>query len=318
MNSNEIFILCLAIAILIIFLLILVFAKGNALFVLAVCSIAIALILIAICLYLMNNMLNRLDDSSKGVGSDIGVLKEAVKFIAKDNQGAGQYIVEFLELIDIKDLPTEGIKIYKPEEHTILEETENIGNENNTIVEQEIKRIVDDIEEEDFTPVPKASINLGETSVSSIVLSNAMQRLVEKLKKQNTAINQTVQQVQQVQTTVVNAVTAVTDQVVNTIQNDTQVQQNIFNSPTVQQTIAQSTTIVNAVTQSDVIQQIVQNGGTVDLVPIQNAITVVNQTISAAVENINMMDGYLQFLDQSIQFVDSDGNPTSVYSKISN
>jgi hypothetical protein len=318
MNSNEIFILCLSIAILIIFLSILFFAKGNGLFILAVSSIAIAFILITICLYLMNNMLNRLDDSSKGVGNDIGLLKESVKFIAKDNQGASQYIVEFLELLDIKNLPTEGIKIYKPEEHKIPD----ISDPENKEVELEIKKIIEeneeDIQEELLTPIPKASINLDNTQVSSIALTNAMQRLVERLRQQTATIEQTVEQVQQVQTTVVNAVTAVTEEVVNTIQNNTEVQQNIFNSPTVQQTIAQSTTIVNAVTQSDTIQQIIQNGGTVDLVPIQNAITVVNQTVATAVENINLMDGYLQFLDQSIKFVDENGNATSVYEGLTN
>jgi methyl-accepting chemotaxis protein len=314
MNSNEIFILCLSIAILIMFLAILVFAKGNVLFILAISAITVAFVLIGICLYLMNNMLNRLDDNSKGVGNDIGTLKEAVKFIAKDNQGAGEYIVEFLDLLDIKDLPTEGIKIYKPEQHIIKDDTE----ENKEEVIQEIKKIVDDIEEEDFRPVPKDTLNLDQTAVSSTVLSNAMQRLVERLRQQNTTINQTVQQVQTVQTNVTNAVTAVTEQVVNTIQNDTQVQQNIFNSPTVQQTIAQSTTIVNAITQSDVIQHMVNNGGTVDLVPIQDAITNINQTMNTTVENINKMDDFLAFVDQTIKFVDENGNSLSVYGGLTN
>jgi hypothetical protein len=313
MNSNEIFIVCLSIGILILFLLILIFTKGNVLFILAISAVVIAFVLIGICLYLINNMLNRLDDNSKGIGTDISLLKESVKYLATDNQGAGQYIVEFLDLIDTKDIPTEGIKIYKPEEHVFIPENKN---ENES--EQEIERILYDIDDENLVPVSKAAINLENTQVSSIVLSNAMQRLVEKLRQQNTTINQTVEQVQQVQTTVVNAVTAVTEQVVNTIQNDTQVQQNIFNSPTVQQTIAQSTTIVNAVTQSDVIQNIVNNGGTVDLVPIQNSITNINQTINKTITNINTMDDFLYFVDQTIKFIDSDGNLSSVYGGLSN
>jgi hypothetical protein len=316
MNSNEIFIICLSIGILIIFLLILIFFKGNVLFILAISAIVIAFVLIGICLYVINNMLNRLDDNSKGVGEDIGILKESVKYLASDNQGAGQYIVEFLDLIDIKDIPTEGIKIYKPEEHVFKSENEKEK-------ENEKERIVYDVEEqeiilESIIPVSKSTMNLDNIQVSSIVLSNAMQRLVEKLRQQNTTINQTVQQVQEVQTTVVNAVTSVTEQVVNTIQNDTQVQQNIFNSPTVQQTIAQSTIIVNAVTQSDVIQQIVNNGGTVDLVPIQNSITSINQTINKTITNINTMDEFLYFVDQTVKFVDENGNPVSIYGGLTN
>jgi hypothetical protein len=345
MTSNELFILLLGIAILVIFLLILVFAKGNVLFILAVAAIGIGLILIGICLYLMNDLLSRVDDRTKSVGTDIGLLKESVKYLGNDTNGAGAIIDQFIEAISgTKELNTSEIKIYKPEnfdkEVFKLDELNKTVDESEPLILEIKEDQVEDFEEWDISnlkPVPKDNINLEGTNISSKVLTGAMNRLIEKLRQQNTAVTQVTNAVTQVQSTVTNAVTAVTENVVNAIQNDTTVQQSIFNSPTVQQTIAQSTTIVQAITNSAPIQNIINNGGNVDLAPLQQAVQAANVNIDAVtanvtamnavvnaskvdlqaiITNVNIVDDYLKFVDQSIRFVDQNGNPISTYDGI--
>jgi hypothetical protein len=271
MSSNGIFILCLGIAILIIFLLILIFSKGNGLFILAVAAISLALILIAICLYLMNNLLSRLDDDSKSLGANINILdvdlsklKKAVNYLGQDNNGASQSIDAFVAAIianNEKELDTKDIKIYKPDLNQEILEENKPSNETET----ENENIVIDMT--DVTPVPKDIVDLnGTVPISNKILTESMKKLIDSINKQSIVINEVTQAVTQVQEVAV-------ANVIQTIQTNPTVQQNIFTSPTVQQSIINIAPI----------QEVINNGGTVDLTPIKNNVDLLN--LNAAVNN---------------------------------
>jgi hypothetical protein len=292
MNKNEIFILCLGISIAIIFFLIIFFAKKNTIFILTGFVISTVIILIGICLFVMNNMLNKLDDSSTSTGTDIGLLKKAITYIAEDNNNASEYIVQFLEAVATPDreISTEGLKVYVPDE---LKESEL--KEDETIVSDEINI-------QHLLPRPKPIINLSATAVSNQVLTDALRRLVENMNNQTLAV-------QQVQNTTISTV-------VNAIQNDPAVQQAIFTTPAVQETIAQNQQIVDAVTQSQVIQNIIINGGNVDLSDIRTSISNLNTVADVQGANIIEMDKFLKFVDQTSHYVDEEGVHATIYNGV--
>lgn len=291
MNKNEIFILCLGISVLIIFLLILFLAKGDSVFILSVFAVAIALIMIGICLYLMNNMLNKLDDSTKVAGTDLGLIKKAIGYIAEDNNGASQYISQFLEAMSdpTKEISTEGLTVYIPDE---------IKEEESKILEEESN----EINMQHFTATPKPVLTLESTLVSNQVLTDALKKLVRNMNAQTINITQTTQQVQQVQETQAATVSTV----VAAIQSD----------PVVQQAIAGSQPLIQAITQSQPIQNIIINGGNVDLTEIRNSIDNLNtvQTVQGA--EIIEMDKFLRFVDQTSEYVDEQGTPTTIYNGV--
>jgi len=292
MNKNEIFILCLGIGILIIFVAILSFAKGDTVFILSVFAVAVALILIGICLYLMNNMLNKLDDNTKIAGFDLGLLKDAVTYIAQDNNNASDYISQFLEayVTPNKDIDTENVKIYVPDElsKTEASEAKTEGFKDTLIEVEPVQNLR-----------PKDTINLRTTMVSNRVLTDALKKLVENMNTQNVNINQTVQQVQQVQETAIQTV-------VTAIQSD----------PVVQQAIAESQPLISAITQTEPIQQIIVNGGNIDLTEIRESINTLNTVTSIQSAGITTMDTFLKFVDQTSEYVDQDGNPTTLYNGV--
>jgi hypothetical protein len=292
MNKNEIFILCLGISIAIIFFLIIFFAKKNTIFILTGFVISTVIILIGICLFVMNNMLNKLDDNSTSTGTDIGLLKKAITYIAEDNNNASEYIVQFLEAVATPDreISTEGLKVYVPDE---LKESEL--KEDETIVSDEINI-------QHLLPRPKPIINLSATAVSNQVLTDALRRLVENMNNQTLAV-------QQVQNTTISTV-------VNAIQNDPAVQQAIFTTPAVQETIAQNQQIVDAVTQSQVIQNIIINGGNVDLSDIRTSISNLNTVADVQGANIIEMDKFLKFVDQTSHYVDEEGVHATIYNGV--
>jgi hypothetical protein len=273
MSTNGIFILCLGISILIIFLLILIFAKGNGLFILAVAAVSLALILIAICLYLMNNLLSRLDDDGKSLGAEVNLLdidlsklKKAVNYLGQDNHGASQSIDAFVAAIiannNEKELDTSNIRIYKPDlNQEILKEDKDsteISNENENII----------IDMTDITPTPKPVVDLnGTVPISNEILTESMKKLIVSIQKQSVVINEVTQAVTQVQEVAV-------ANVIQTIQTNPTVQQNIFTSPTVQQSIINIAPI----------QEVINNGGVVDLTPINNNVALLNA--NAAANNI--------------------------------
>ena len=86
MNKNEIFILCLGISIAIIFFLIIFFAKKNTVLILMGFVISTVVILLGICLFLMNNMLDKLDTNTKSTNTICSIFKFAVLQITKINK----------------------------------------------------------------------------------------------------------------------------------------------------------------------------------------------------------------------------------------
>jgi hypothetical protein len=301
MNKNEIFILCLGITVAIIFLLITVFAKGDITFILSVFVICVALLVIAICLYLMNNMLNKLDDNTKSTGEDIGLLKKAVTYIAQDNNNASEYIVQFLEAVadPTKEISTDGLTVYVPDE---LKESESNTNQNNETDKEEIKDTIIEVNMQNLTPVSKNTLTLASTTVSSKVLTDALKRLVENMNTQT-------QTVQQIQNTTV-------ETVVNAIQSNPTVQQAIFTTPAVQETIAQNQQIIETIIQSQPIQQIIENGGNVDLTDIRTSISNLNTVTEVQGANIIEMDKFLRFVDQTSHYVDEQGVHATIYNGV--
>jgi hypothetical protein len=300
MNKNEIFILCLGISIAIIFFLIIFFAKKNTILILMGFVISTVVILLGICLFLMNNMLDKLDNNSKSSGEDIGLLKKAITYIAEDNNNASEYIVQFLEAVSSPDreISTEGIKVYVPDELKEVNTEVQESKESETMVSDEINI-------QDLVPKPKNTLTLETITVSSRVLTEALRRLVENMNNQT----QTVQQVQQVQNTAV-------ETIVNAIQNDPVVQQAIFTTPAVQETIAQNQQIVDAVTQSQVIQQIIVNGGNIDLADIRTSISNLNTVTEVQAANIIEMDKFLHFVDKTSHYVDEEGVNATIYNGV--
>ena len=311
MNKNEIFILCLGIGVLVIFLLILYLAKGDSVFILSVFAVAIALIMIGICLYLMNNMLNKLDDSNKTAGTDIGLLKKAIGYIAEDNSTASQYITQFLESVvnTTKEINPDEVKVYIPEELKEEKSQEEKSQEEKSQEEKSQESNSTMIEVDINCVKPKATLNLDTITVSNQVLTNALKMLVNNVNAQSTNINQTVQQVQQIQTTTIS-------DVVNTIATNPTIQQTIFTAPTVQQTLAQSQPIIQAITQSQPIQQIIQNGGNIDLTDIRNSIDNLNTAQLIQGADIIEMDKFLRFVDQTSHYVDEEGVQTTIYNGV--
>jgi hypothetical protein len=297
MNKNEIFILCLGISIAIIFFLIIFFAKKNTILILMGFVISTVVILLGICLFLMNNMLNKLDDNSKSTGNDIGILKKAITYIAEDNNNASEYIVQFLEAVATpdKEISTEGIKVYVPDELKEVNAEVQESKESETIVSDEINI-------QDLIPKPKNTLTVASTTVSSKVLTEALRRLVENMNNQT-------QVVQQVQNTTISTV-------VNAIQNDPEVQQAIFTTPTVQETIAQNTQIIETIIQSQPIQNIIVNGGNVDLTDIRTSISNLNTVTDVQAANIIEMDKFLKFVDQTSHYVDEEGVHATIYNGV--
>ncbi len=262
--------------------------------------ISAVVILLGICLFLMNNMLNKLDDNSKSTGTDIGLLKKAVTYIAEDNNNASEYIVQFLEAVATPDreISTEGIKVYVPDE---LKESKESNSETQESKESEII-VSDEINIQDLIPKPKNTLTLASTTVSSKVLTEALRRLVENMNNQT-------QIVQQVQNTTV-------ETVVNAIQTNPEVQQAIFTTPTVQETIAQNTQIIETIIQSQPIQNIIVNGGNVDLTDIRNSIDNLNTVTDVQAANIIEMDKFLRFVDQTSHYVDEEGVHATIYNGV--
>jgi hypothetical protein len=304
MNKNEIFILCLGLAVAIIFLLITVFAKGDITFILSVFVICVALLVIAICLYLMNNMLNKLDNNTKSTGEDIGLLKKAVTYIAQDNNNASEYIVQFLEAVadPTKEISNEGLTVYVPEELKELESNTNQENSSDSNYQEGIKDTMIEVNMQHLTPASKNTLTLATTTVSSKVLTDALKRLVENMNSQT----QTVQQIQN------NTV----ETVVNAIQTNPEVQQAIFTTPTVQETIAQNTQIIQQIIQSQPIQEVIQNGGNVDLTDIRTSISNLNTVTEVQGANIIEMDKFLRFVDQTSHYVDEEGVHATIYNGV--
>jgi Ca2+/Na+ antiporter len=304
MNKNEIFILCLGISVAIIFLLITVFAKGDITFILSVFVICVALLVIAICLYLMNNMLNKLDTNTKSTGEDIGLLKKAITYIAEDNNNASEYIVQFLEAVadPTKEISNEGLTVYVPDELKELESNAKQNDSVNSNDQEEIKDTMIEVDMNHLTPVSKNTLTLVSTTVSSKVLTDALKRLVENMNSQT-------QTVQQIQNTTV-------ETVVNAIQSNPEVQQAIFTTPAVQDTISQNTQIIQQIIQSQPIQNIIENGGNVDLTDIRTSISNLNTVTEVQGANIIEMDKFLKFVDQTSHYVDEEGVHATIYNGV--
>lgn len=247
---------------------------------------------IVICLYLINDLLNKLNDNTKQLEIDLTEIKTNIDNIHTDLVDSSTLINDILFLDT-----TKGIN------QNFTNNTENFSNKG---------------------------------IYSSNILTPSVQLLLDNLNKNK-------EEISQVQSNLENVASDVKDNVVDALKSDTNLQnilasssalqEGIINSPALETAIANSESIMTAITSSPTLQEFLSSNPDVanaiannsslqqsilnapeivqqkvDLEAIRIAVEQVISTMDLTKGNVELLNEFLKFLDETLGIQDLDGN----------
>jgi hypothetical protein len=251
---------------------------------------------IVVCLYLINDLLNKLNDNTKQLEVDLSEIKINVDNIHTDLVGSSTLINDILFLNPTKGLGQNFEEVSK-------DSSENFSNKRiypSNILTPSVQLLLDNLNKN------KEEISQVQTNLEN-VSSDVKDNVVEALKT-DTNLQNTLAASPALQEGIINS-----PALENAIANSESIMAAITSSPTLQEFLSTNPDVADAIANNSSLQQSILNAPEmvqqkVDLEAIRIAVEQVISTMDLTKGNVELLNEFLKFLDETLGIQDYDGN----------
>lgn len=251
---------------------------------------------IVICLYLINDLLKQLNDNTKQLEVDLSEIKINVDNIHTDLVGSSTLINDILFLNPTKGLNQNFTEVSKDSSEKFSEKRIYPSN----ILTPSVQLLLDNLNKN------KEEISQVQSNLENVA-SDVKDNVVEALKT-DTNLQNTLASSPALQEGIINS-----PALENAIANSESIMAAITSSPTLQEFLSSNPDVANAIANNSSLQQSILNAPEivqqkVDLEAIRIAVEQVISTMDLTKGNVELLNEFLKFLDETLGIQDYDGN----------